>query len=532
MKIIRLVLAAFALVGLAACEGGGVDLDVSNNDNSTDNSTNNPPGDNDNPCASYTPEGSTQAVQGSFDGTNCIYSASFVGASNPLLVDLTIPFISGVHIFQDSLFVGQDVSSGVAPAEGEGPVLTIAAGNTLVFQDASNYVLINRGSQIAANGSPTSPITFTSATDAINGTASANDVQQWGGIVINGNGITNNCTDAQRDAGDCHVESEGQPSFYGGNNNDESSGSLRYVIVKHTGFEVAPDDELNGITFNAVGSGTVVENVQVYSTYDDGLEFFGGAVNVTNAILLYVRDDALDYSDGYSGTIQNALVIQWQSDGNRCIEGDNIGEARSIAGVPLDTAPISAPVVSNMTCITSNTDVNTHGDSEGPVARFGARLTLTDSIIYAGYGDTVNAVTSNECYETESDESLAAASANSDGQFNATNVMVACAEAIKGALANGDALTEWFLGANPSTNGADYSFNTGNFIIADASNANTRVLAAGTFFTEPAFIDEAGATLVADASGYGAVLASDDWTNPWAFGLRESNADVPLWFVP
>ena len=75
---------------------------------------------------------------------------------------------------------------------------------------------------------------------------------------------------------------------------------------------------------------------QAYSTYDDGFEFFGGAVNLTNVIALYVRDDSLDYSDGYVGAIKNALVIQYQTDGNRCIEGDNVGAARSDVGVPLD----------------------------------------------------------------------------------------------------------------------------------------------------------------------------------------------------
>lgn len=530
MKTIRLVLAALAIVGLAACEGGGVDLNVANTDNSVDNSGGGDDGGSDNPCASYTPTGSNQAVRGSFDGTNCVYGSNFVGAANPLLVDVIIPFISGKHIFQDSLFVGQNVSSGAAPQEGEGPTLTIAAGNSLVFQDAADYVLITRGSQIVANGSPTAPITFTSFTDAITGTATANDVQQWGGMVINGNGLTNNCSDADRAGDTCHVVSEGQPSHFGGNNNAESSGSLQYVIVKHTGFEVAPGDELNGITFNAVGSGTVVENVQVYSTYDDGLEFFGGAVNVTNAVVLYARDDSLDFSDGYVGTIQNALVIHFQSDGNRCIELDNIGEARSGAGEPFDTPPLTTPTVNNLTCITGNTDVNTHGDSEGPLVRQGGQLALANSIIFAGYGSAVNAATSNECYEVESDTSLDFAAAG--GTFTATNSVIACEEAVKGTLTNGDALTEWFLGANPSANGANYSFNTGNFVIADPANANVEVLVPGTYFTAPAIVDETDTTIVADASGLGAVQQGDDWTDPWAFGLRDNNADQPLWFAP
>ena len=262
MKTTRWLLAALAIAGLAACEGGGVDLNVANTDNSVDNSGGGDDGGSDNPCATYTPAGSTQAVRGSFDGTNCVYGSAFVGQTNPMLVDLTIPFITGKHIFQDSLFVGADVSTGAAPAAGDGPTLTIAAGNTLVFQDSADYVLINRGSRIVAEGSSTSPITFTSFTDAVSNTAGANDVQQWGGIVINGNGITNNCSDADRTGNTCHVLSEGQPSHYGGANNAEDSGILRYVIVKHTGFEVTPDSELNGITFNAVGSGTVVENVR------------------------------------------------------------------------------------------------------------------------------------------------------------------------------------------------------------------------------------------------------------------------------
>src|SRR5690606_35356372 len=90
-----------------------------------------------NPCASYTEPGTNTVRQGQFDGTNCIYNSAFVGVNKPLTVDLTIPFISGVHIFQDSLFVGEDVATGAAPAAGTGPTLTIEAGNTLAFTDAA-----------------------------------------------------------------------------------------------------------------------------------------------------------------------------------------------------------------------------------------------------------------------------------------------------------------------------------------------------------------------------------------------------------
>jgi hypothetical protein len=164
MNTTRLAAAVLAVLAIAGCEGGGVDLNVETVDNSVDNSTGGGGGGGgSNPCATYTPPNSNESRIGTFDGTNCVYSAAFVGKTNPLLVDLTIPFISGVHIFQDSLFVGQDVTS-AAPAGGEGPTLTIAAGNTLAFSNSADYVLINRGSQIIAEGSPTAPITLSTAT--------------------------------------------------------------------------------------------------------------------------------------------------------------------------------------------------------------------------------------------------------------------------------------------------------------------------------------------------------------------------------
>jgi hypothetical protein len=525
MKTKQLATLVSLAATLAACESGDINLQPTNVDNSTNTGGG---GGAINPCASYTVNGDTR--RGNFDGTNCTYNATFVSETNPLTVDLLIPFFSGVHIFQNSLFIGQDVNSGTAPAGGTGPTLLIEAGNTIAFSDSGDYLLINRGSQIMADGSATAPITFTGFTDAVSRTAGPFDVQLWGGIVINGNGITNNCTDAQRASNSCHVESEGRPSYYGGNDNAESSGVLRYVVVKHTGFEVAPGNELNGITFNAVGSGTVVANVQVYSTYDDGFEFFGGAVNATNLIALYVRDDSFDFADGYIGTLENALAIHFPTDGNRCVEHDNIGSARSDIGVPLDTAPLTQVTIRNMTCITSNSDVNTHGDSEGVLVRQGGQLAMENSIVYAGYGTSVNALAANECLEFESNVSLAFAAAND--AFTQTGNVLACQEAVKGTLANGDALTEWFLGANPSTNAANYSFNTGNFTIIDPANANTQVLVPGTFFTAPAIVDEVGTTLIADASGLGAVQEGDDWTAPWAFGLDPSNTDVPLWFAP
>ena len=540
------ILACISLTAaLAACSSGDITLAPTNIDTSTNTSSG---GGATNPCASYTVAGSTR--RGSFDGSNCTYDSTFVSETNPLTVDVTIPFFSGVHIFQNSLFVGTDVSTGAAPASGTGPKLTIQAGNRLAFTDSGDYLLINRGSQILADGSPSAPITLTSFTDAVSHTAGPFDVQLWGGVVINGNGITNNCTDAQRTSNTCHVESEGRPSFYGGNDNADNSGILRYVVIKHAGFEVAPGDELNGVTFNTVGSGTIVENLEIYSAYDDGIELFGGAVNVSNFVALYVRDDSIDFSDGYVGTINNALVIHSPTDGNRCIEGDNVASTRLGGGA--SQTPLTVATIRHMTCMPSGFDVGTHGDSEGPVIRYGARMILSDSIIDGGRGTAKLGFASNECFELDRDLNNDTSNAAAAGETTLNRTVIACQEAyVSGTadnLVNGDTGLQWISGIGTAAN---YPFNTFNVVITDPANPLVRVLQPNTFFSvdgngtaTPAtaatvtIIDAAGTTVTIGAEttnpvtgGYiGAVRVTANWTASWTYGLNAGNRGVTPWW--
>ncbi len=324
----------FAIVAagaiLAACDSGDINIAPSTVVENSNNTTNtNTGGSADDICASYVKNGTT--FQGSADGNgNCTYGSAFVGPQNNLTVDLLVPELpnGGAHIFTSSLFVGEtyrtqaELAAAGITEGGDGPTLTIEPGATLAFQTNKDFIIINRGSKILADGTGDKPITFTSVSD-INGTVGAEDVQQWGGMVINGFGVSNKCSyDGTRgQAGfaltantECSIEAEGSAgddeSQYGGDNDDDSSGIMRYVIVKHTGAEVGNGDELNGISFGGVGRGTIVEYLQVYSTYDDGIEMFGGAVNFNNYVALYVRDDSIDIDEGYIGTITNALVIQ------------------------------------------------------------------------------------------------------------------------------------------------------------------------------------------------------------------------------
>ena len=111
--------------------------------------------------------------------------------------------------------------------------------------------------------------------------------------------------------------------------------------------------------------------------------------------------------------------------------------------------------------------------------------------------------------------------------------LIACEEPVTDTAANGDNFRDWVLGLNPSTNGANYSFNTGNAIISTSPNLAT-VLEEDSFYIASGFTDSLGQPVTVTPVGdkVGAVVADDDWTTPWAFGLREENADEPLWFAP
>lgn len=363
-------------------------------------------------CASHTRNGRT--VGGMLTNGHCLYSTGFVDASNPLLENITLEVLAneGAHIFAGSLFVGGvfDTDQRLRNANifkgGDGPILTLEAGARVAFEDNTKFLVINRGSQIIANGSISAPITLTSLTD-IRGNLASTDVRQWGGVVINGFGVTNQCaytgmrtftSDVMVDddtleltASGCHVESEGSvgaaANLHGGNNNADNSGILNYVIVKHAGAQVTTGNELNGITFSAVGSGTRVNNIQIFSAFDDGIEIFGGAVNINNLLLVNVRDDSIDLDDGYVGTISNALIFQSMGDGNHCIEADGIG---GYAG--LDAAARSDRVarglntrakIQSLTCIfTPNGDATaTHDPGAGIQVREGMYAVIENSLI-------------------------------------------------------------------------------------------------------------------------------------------------------
>jgi hypothetical protein len=549
MNIKTLFSVSLLAAAVTACDGGGVTLapttSVTNSNNST---VTNPPGPTAvvNPCASYTVSG--QVIQGAFNAGNCTYSNTFVSDTRPLTVDLVINELpnDGLHIFEDSLFVGADVNANAAaqgvriPQDGQGPTLTIGAGSKLAFFNSEDYMRINRGSRIIADGTRAKPIIFSAVKDLRDKTATESDRGLWGGLVINGNGLTNKCTDADRqptssNPHNCHVTTEGRPSTYGGTNNAESSGLLRYVQVRHAGFEVVDGDELNAITLNGVGSGTTIEYTQVYTSLDDGFEMFGGAVDLKHIVALNVGDDSIDYSEGWKGNIQFALVIH-TSGGNRCIEADNTGSS-----FPDDLQPFTKGRVSNMTCITSNVKTNegtapsAKGDSEGSLYREGVYFEEYNSIITSN----ATGMASNECFEVESAQAIAGVQS---GISAASGNVYACREAVKIAASANFNLRNWLTGNNNVV--IDAAANLPATVITGLSPTNRKAYitaprmtdATGAVITVPVFdVTRLRDTFAADAppalgnpgsSSFfeavdfiGAVKEGSDWVSGWTVGL-------------
>lgn len=208
-----------------------------------------------------------------------------------------------------------------------GATLTIESCTEVFAQTsgATTFLSIKRGGMIDAQGTAGCPIVF----KPIGSNPQAGD---WGGIIVNGRAPINTGDEAQ---------GEGNTGLYGGTNATDNSGTIRYVRVEYAGKILGTDNELNGFSFNGVGSGTTVEYIQAYKGSDDGIEFFGGTVSVNYAVSTGNQDDSFDWTHGWSGTCSNWVVVQDPNNGDRGIEADNNGDDNSLS-------PYSNPTITNI----------------------------------------------------------------------------------------------------------------------------------------------------------------------------------------
>jgi hypothetical protein len=194
-----------------------------------------------------------------------------------------------------------------------GAELTIEAGTTVLGHPGSALV-VTRGARILARGRRSAPVVFSSAKKV--GQRKAGD---WGGLVMLGAAPVN----AK------YAQIEGIPvsdsrGAFGGFDAEDSCGVLEFVRIEYAGFEVYANNELNGLTLGGCGSNTIVRNVQIHRSLDDGLEIFGGDVDLKNVLITGAGDDSLDWDMGWQGRVQHLLVLQYPDRGDNAIEADNL----------------------------------------------------------------------------------------------------------------------------------------------------------------------------------------------------------------
>jgi hypothetical protein len=288
-----------------------------------------------------------------FSDLGTLANATLRNCGIPQLVlgDLTIPFRAGtVYSVNGRVEVGEDRGPNpAAPLAGRRQGILRIEPGVRIFGSTAEYIVVTRGSQIYAQGTASNPIVLTSR-ESVLGSGSARG--QWGGLVVLGRAPQATCpAGATPPSNSCEANVEGVTGqLFGGTTADDSSGVLRYVRVQNSGFVIGNGNELNGITFAGVGRGTTAEYLQVNNSADDGIEIFGGTLNLRYLVLTNNNDDSLDTDTGWNGAAQFVLVQQGSTDDN-----GSRGFEMSSAG---NQALRSKPQIANFTLIGTPTNPN------------------------------------------------------------------------------------------------------------------------------------------------------------------------------
>jgi hypothetical protein len=262
----------------------------------------------------------------------------------------------------------------------DGATLTIEAG-TDIRAFNTGTLLVTRGSKLIADGTAAEPITFSSLDDNYDG------LGEWGGVIIQGfapqygQGATGPCYGS---GVVCNVEGEGgtEVAVYGGNDPADNSGTLRYVRIAEGGLVAGPNNEINGLTLQGVGYGTTIEYIQVHSNLDDGIEWFGGTVNVRYAVLTSNDDDDIDYDEGYMGNIQYALIEKSQT--ATAPQGSNDPRGIEANSSDADYVPETEAALANVTIIggpMNNNTAATAGQQPGMRLRGAVKTAIYNSSV-------------------------------------------------------------------------------------------------------------------------------------------------------
>ncbi len=358
---------------------------------------------------------------------------------------------------EDEVIIGGDNSNQAT--------LKIEAGTTIFGQSGDDYLFISRGSKILAEGTKEEPIVFTSKKDVL-GLASKHHKGEWGGVVIAGNAPTN--VDGLE-----RFEFALTGGEFGGNDPHDNSGVLKYVLIKYAGNEVGMDKELNGLSLGGVGDKTQIDYVEVYNNFDDGIELWGGTVNLTHIVLIGNGDDNIDTDHGYQGKMQYVYIKQTTTTSRnaRGIEADNLS-SNFLA------TPIAKPIIANF-------EMHGSKDShEGILLRKGSGATLINGYV-KGF---------NKCFGIR--DRASAKKGNIELQSISLNNCLEETFAVKRATGVSlEKIKDIFMQSDSNT------------IDTITQAQDVRALTQNTFFDTALFV--------------GAYTPDDDWRQGWSVGLND-----------
>ena len=360
-------------------------------------------------------------------------------------------------------------------------VLTIDPGVTLVGLDAS-YLNVNRGNQIQANGTAARPIIFTSQQN-VRGENTDTSSGDWGGLILNGRAPITDCLSNTAVPGsvDCEREVEGTttPPRYGGNDAADSSGSVSFVQLRYSGTVLSNGDELQALTTGGVGSGTTFNNIMSFNSADDGVEFFGGRVNIKGLVVVGAEDDSIDTDTGVKANLQYVVAAQRADVGDTIIEADSSNTLE-------ESTPRQNTQISNATFIQRK------NDDQVVRIRGRADYTLANTIIVDGSSN------GTACLRVDTAETLSRAadgSIDEAGPVRFESVALDCGTAFRDGSGTTAAGVQAQFDAGSNNNAA--FTNTLSMTYINGANENALVAfnptALSSFFDNAGFVGAAQA---------------------------------------
>lgn len=393
-----------------------------------------------------------------------------------------------------------------------GQTLSIEAGTVIKGESGTgtnaSAMIVARGGKIMAEGAAGAPIIFTSLIDNV---ADTLDLQPnarglWGGLILLGKATINDPSGESAIEGIPTSETRG---LYGGTDDSDNSGTLKYISIRHGGSEIGDGNEINGLTLGAVGSGTTIDHVEVFANFDDGFEFFGGAVSCKHLIAVSCGDDAFDWDQGFHGKIQYLLAIQSNDAAGHCFEGN---------GVPNDAAydynatPQAKPYIANGTFV-GNYNLD-GGDDQLARIRQGSGGYFYNNIFYNfGQGLKVDAISAGEPIESQTrlEQGTLVFKHNLFSKIKDKNTGVDCTDLSGVANESGSiaALVAQHLGDNANEYASDPGL-TDISISAGTGGFNPLLVSGGSSAGLPPYNDPA-----IESVSYIGAFGNSNWASGW-----------------